>query len=237
VSGRVPPLWRCSGRSQHVIIGGRFRDGPRRKQRAHASEQPIRRQQIASLHPAFWVGSGRGGQPQREPMSVFGRAHSACCSAPLCAASSAQLPQHICSLRSAYPSLRPFLLASGPGGRDHEHGAAPEPCRLSSFTSPSQRGFRPGPTCRRGTVPRGFRLLLRQASSDTSYALGAHILRFSGAAGSSLRRNGRSPARQSMTIQAGPVEAGPVRLRQIGAPDLVLRTGARRCPGRSHRLR
>jgi hypothetical protein len=118
--------------------------------RAHASEQPIRRQQIASLHPAFWVGSGRGGQPQREPMSVFGRAHSACCSAPLCAASSVQPPQHICSLRAAYPFLRPFLLASGPGGRDHEHGAAPELCRLSSFTSPSQRGFLPGPLWQRG---------------------------------------------------------------------------------------
>lgn len=166
---------------------GPFSGRTRRKQRAHASEQPIRRQQIASLHPAFWVGSGRGGQPQREPMSVFGRAHSACCSAPLCAASSAQLPQHICSLRSAYRSLRPFLLASGPGGRDHEHGAAPEPCRLSSFTSPSQRGFRP---------------LSRQASSDTSYPLGAHVLRGGGFV-PATKRSASCPAKHDDSSRPG----------------------------------
>lgn len=52
-----------------------------------------------------------------------------------------------------------------------------------------------------------------------------------------LRRDSRSPVRQSMTIQACPVEAGPVRLHQIGAPGLVPRTVALRCPGRENRLR
>lgn len=147
----LPPQHRRIS-SRQVITGDPafFVTDLEKEPRAHASERPILRQQIASLHPAFWVGSGRGGQPQREPTSVIGRAHSACCSVLLCAASSVQPPQHICSLRAAYPFLRPFFLASGLGGRDHEHVAAPELCRLSSFTSPSQRGFLPGPLWQRG---------------------------------------------------------------------------------------
>lgn len=219
VSGRAPPLWRCSGRFQHVIIGGRFRDGP------EGSSAHMRRSNRFDVSKSRLYILLSGSEADGEGNRSENRCQSLVEPIPRVAARrSAPLLARSCHSTSVVCGQR-----IGPSARSFSH--------LDLADGITSMGRHPS----RAVFLLSHRLL--NGASGRCRARHRAIRRirsvhtFSGAAGSSLRRNGRSPARQSMTIQAGPVEAGPVRLRQIGAPGLVLRTGARRCPGRNHRLR